>query len=189
MIIQSREGLTARFDALDEREVQALADETNLKGWVHAVLRNGDGEISVEAILENLVTLIGNQYYGERATGFGSPPAQSTGMKLGTGTTAPAATGAGAALVTYKTASNALFATGPLSSNPSGGIRRMTWTSSWAAGTATDTALAEAVIVNDAATNATSTAANTYSRVLLSPTINKGASDTLDLTWQHDLGA
>jgi hypothetical protein len=39
-------------------------------------------------------------------------------------------------------------------------------------------------------TNATTAAANTISRALLSPVVNKGASDTLTITWQHDaLGA
>lgn len=190
MIIQSREEIVPRFDALEEREVQALADQTSLKGWVHAVLRNGDGEIRYEAILENLVTLVGNQFYGERATGVGSPPNALTGMRLGTGTTAVAATGAGAAIVTYVTGSNAAFSAGPTSTNPSAGVRRISWTSSWAAGIATNAALAEAVMTNETPiTNVAGTAANTIARVLLSPTINKGAADTLDLTWQHDLGA
>jgi hypothetical protein len=49
--------------------------------------------------------------------------------------------------------------------------------------------ITEAVIVNDSATNATSTAANTYSRVLLSPAVgSKGAQDSLTLVWDWNVG-
>src|SRR4051812_2794720 len=81
-----------------------------VRGLVHAVLTGPDGEIKYDEIFENVVTLIGNQYLGERAAGITSPPAQVGGMRLGTGTTAVAATGAGAAIVTYVTGSNAAIA-------------------------------------------------------------------------------
>ncbi len=187
MLIQAREEIVPRFDALEEREIQTLAEESGLRGFVHAVLRNGDGEISYESILKNLITQVGDQYYGERAANITTPPAQVVGMKLGTGVTAAAKTGAGGALVTYVTGSNALIASGFPTSALSGTSRRIAWKSSWAAGVATNAALAEAVIFNDANADATSAAAATISRVLLSPVINKAAADTLDLTWQHDL--
>lgn len=54
---------------------------------------------------------------------------------------------------------------------------------------ATNSAITEAVIVNDSGTNATSTAANSISRIVFTA-INKGASDTLAITWNHKfLGA
>lgn len=158
-----------------------------LKGLVLAELWDADGELRDLLALGNLISQVGDQYYGERAAGIASPPAQIVGMKLGTGTTAVAKTGAGAALVTYKTGSNVLIASGFPTSSLSGSSRRIQWKGSWAAGIATDSALAEAVLFNDANANATSTAANTIARVLLSPVINKGADDTLDLTWNHDL--
>lgn len=189
MIIQSREEVVPRFEELDLLELEALADEINLRGFVHVVLRNGDGEIGHEAICENIITQVGNQYYAERATGISSPPNQVSGMRLGTGTTAAATTGAGAAIVTYTTGSNAaIAATYPQSGAGSGTSRRITWKSSWAAGVATAT-LNEAVITNEGTlTDVAGTAANTIARVILSPAVAKGASDTLDLTWQHDLG-
>jgi hypothetical protein len=188
VLLQKEEGLVPRFEPIRHEELECLADEAGLRGFAHCVLRNGDGEISYEAILGNKITNIGDQYYGERAAGITSPPNQVTGMRLGTGTTAVAKTGAGAALVTYKSGSNAAIAGGfPTSSIPST-ARRISWKASWAAGVATDAALAEAVIVNDTiATDATSSAANTIARLLLSPTVAKGAADTLELTWSHDL--
>lgn len=171
-------------------EDKTTEDGIKVKGRVEAVLRGPDGEVKERRVCSNLITLVGNQYFGERASGIGSPPNQVSGMRLGTGTTAVATTGAGAAIVTYVTGSQAaISATYPQSSNPASATRRITWKSSWAAGVATNAALAEAVITNEATlTDVAGTAANTISRVLLSPTINKGASDTLDLTWQHDLG-
>lgn len=189
-ILQRSEEPKARFEPVSLAELEVLASEASLKGFVHAVLRNGDGEIGFEALLENIVTQVGNQYYAERAAGIASPPGQVTGMRLGTGTTAVATTGAGAAIVTYVTGSQAAIAGGFPTSGAGGGTsRRITWQSSWAAGVATNAALAEAVITNEASlTDVAGTAANTIARVLLSPTINKGAADTLSLTWQHDLG-
>lgn len=141
-----------------------------------------------QVAFENLVTQIGDQYYGERAAGIGSPPAQVSGMRLGTGSTAVAKTGAGAAIVTYVTASNkAIDATWPQSSL-NGSSRRIQWKTTWNAGEATATGIAEVVITNEASlTNVAGTAANTVSRALISPTVNKGASDTLAVTWNHDL--
>src|SRR5215207_9963156 len=112
LVIQDRELNTARFEPIAGEEFEsalrelrdnnsyasssAQAEPVAIQGQVHVVLRNGDGEIKHESLHENLVTLVGNQYYGERAANVGTPPAQATGMRLGTGTTAVAATGAGA---------------------------------------------------------------------------------------------
>lgn len=169
----------------DAKETQ---DGMPTKGTVHVELRGPDGEIKQEYTTENIITAIGNQMIAEQSANISTPPARPTGMRLGTGTTAVATTGAGAALVTYKAGSNATIIA-PTSGAGAGTSRRITWGGSWAAGVATDTALAEAVIVNDTiATDATTGAPNTMARVLLSPQINKGAADTLSLTWQWDIG-
>ena len=163
-------------------------DNAQLNGSVVAIVRGPDGEIKQRVENCNIITQIGDQLYGERGAGIGSPPALPVGMKLGTGTTAVAKTGAGAALVTYKTGSNIVIdGSFPTSSIP-GTVRRIQYRGTWAATVATDAALAEAVIFNDANANATSTAAFTISRVLLSPVVNKGAADSLEITWSHDIG-
>jgi hypothetical protein len=140
-------------------------------------------------MLRNLITQLGDEYYGERAANISGPPDQVTGMRLGTGVTAAAKTGTGAASIgTYITGSNAAIAGGfPTSSIP-GTARRITWKSTWAAGVATNAAISEAVITNESPlTDVIGAVGNTIARVILSPAINKGASDTLDLTWHHDL--
>lgn len=163
----------------------------SVRGYVTAELRGPDGTLLAECRTHNLITQVGDQYLAERAAGISSPPAQVTGMKLGTGSTAPAKTGAGAALVTYLSGSDqAMDATYPQSSL-NGSSRRITWKVTYAAGTATTaSAITEAALINDTLADSTSTAANTIARVLLAGIGSKGSGDSLTLTWTTDvLGA
>lgn len=165
-----------------------LDDRAGLSGWLEVDLYDEEGQLKLHIVTKNLITQVGDEYYGERAAGIASPPDQVTGMRLGTGTTAVAKTGAGAAIVTYVSASNKAIDGSFPSSALSGSSRRIQWKTTWAAGEATATGIAEVVITNeDPLTNVAGTAANTISRALLSPTVNKGASDTLAVTWNHDL--
>lgn len=160
-----------------------------ITGLVRVELWRPDGTLKEAFEIHNLVTQVGDQFYGDRAANIGTPPATVTGMRLGQGgATAAAKTGAGAAIVTYVTASNkAIDGTYPQSSL-NGSSRRITWKTTWAAGEATANGIDEAVITNETPlTNVAGTAANTISRVVLSPTVNKGANDTLAITWYHDL--
>lgn len=147
-----------------------------------------DGELKQSVPFTNLITQVGEQLYGERGAGI-TTTAVPTGMQLGTGSTAVAKTGAGAAVVTYTSGSAQAFdGSFPASSIP-GTVRRIQYKVTWAAGTATATGLAEVVIINQSvSTNSGAAAANTISRALLSPTVNKGASDSLAITWNHDIG-
>lgn len=148
-----------------------------------------DGNIKDERRADNLITDAGDLYYAGKAIASVAPaspsaPTAMSGMKLGTGTTAAAKSGAGAALVTYITGSNNPFdASFPATQNLGAGLGvNGQYKTTWAAGDVTNSAITEAVIVNDAATDATSTAANTSHRVVFTA-INKTASDTLVITW------
>lgn len=127
-------------------------------------------------------------------TVFGTATALSfaapVGMKLGTGSTAASKTGAGAALVTYLSTSAIAFdATYPQSSIPASS-RRIKYQCTYNAGVATSASpITEAVIYNDYTADATSSAANTYARAIVSGG-TKGASDIIIIVWNHDfLGA
>lgn len=158
-------------------------DTGRARGFGTALLIRADGRRE-RIPFRNLITQIGDQYYMERAAGLGSLPA-AAGMKLGTGTTAVAKTGAGAGLVTYVSGSHAAFDSNTSSLN--GSARRITYVSSWAAGVATAIGLAEAVIVAEASLqDSTSVAAECISRILFGSTFDKGAGDTLELTWHHE---
>lgn len=165
-------------------------DVSGIIGEVTVELRDKDGNLKHREVIKNLVTQVGDQLYGERGAGI-TTTAVPTGMKLGTGTTAVAKTGAGAALVTYLTNSHQAFdATYPQSSLSTG--RVITYKVTYAAGKATSasTQIAECVIINDTLADATSTAANTVARVLLASPTTKQSTDTLTITWTHTvLGA
>lgn len=170
-----------------------MLDAMGLTGFVIVERFDKWGKLTHREEIHNLITDAGDLYYATRGIAAVVPatPADATkvtGMKLGTGTTAVTKGGAAAALVTYKTGSNVVFdATYPQIANLGttlgvNAVYRVTWP----AGTATDAALTEAVIVNDAASNLTSSAANTISRVVFSA-INKTAPDVLVITWNHKM--
>jgi hypothetical protein len=167
-----------------------------IKGIVTIELFDEDGNLKERQVVDNLVTTAGDEYYAKKAIAGISPanpsaPTAASGMKLGTGTTAAAKSGAGAALITYESGSNNAFDTSfPTTIDEAGdGGWSASYKTTWAAGDVTEAALTEAVIVNDAATDATTSAANTYARVTFTA-INKTASDSLVITWNHKfLGA
>lgn len=163
------------------------AERFGIHGSGLAVVRNQFGRVTQEVEFDNLVTQVGDQYYGERAALTTGLPAQATGMQLGTGTTTPAKTGAGAAIVTLVAASLVAF-TGNPASSLNGSSRRIQYATLWGAGVATATSIAEVALVNQSTgTQTVAPAANTIARALLSPVVNKGASDTLTVTWNHDI--
>lgn len=170
-----------------------MRDSVNVSGLVTVELHDDDGRLVWQETVHNIITDAGDLYLAQKAIVGISPanasaPTAMTGMKLGTGTTAASKAGAGAALVTYLSASNATFAsTYPQTNNLGSGLGvEAVYQCSWAAGTATNSAITEVVIVNDAATNATSSAANTISRAVVTA-IDKTATTTLTITWRHKI--
>ena len=176
-------------DVLREAKRQAYLERVGVAGVVNAMLFSEEGDLLSQGLVANVVTQVGNQYYAERAAGIASPPNQVTGMRLGTGTTAAATTGAGAAIVTYISASQVAIDGGFPTSGAGGGTsRRITWQSTWAAGVATNATINEVVITNETPlTNVAGTAANTIARAVLT-TVNKASGDTSVVSWTYDLG-
>lgn len=176
---------------MDSLTLPSLREVAGIVGYVTWDLFDEDGNLKVHGDTRNLITEVGDQYWGERASGIASPPAQITGMQLGTGTTAVAKTGAGAAIVTLVASSLVAIDGGfPTSTKPAS-ARRIQWKTTWAAGVATATGISEVVLTNQAtATQTAAPAAATMARALLSPTVSKGAGDSLAVTWNTDvLGA
>jgi hypothetical protein len=188
----------SRVRALDRlvqqaRHARGLEDHLVVVGFVLVELYDEDGQLKHWQIQENLITTVGDEYYAKKGSAVAIDTV--TGMKLGTGTTAVSKSGAGSAIVTYntgETASKAIDATFPTAASKGGDTGwRITWKTTWNAGESTRNSLAEVVISNqNPLADTAGTAANTISRALLSPVVNKGANDTLAITWQHDfLGA
>lgn len=191
--------MTADLTELRDELFAALVTARDLGGervgWVGygvAALVDPDGDIRQAVPFTNLITDAGDLYYATKCI-VGISPANATaptavsGIKLGTGSSAATKNGAGAALGTYLSGSNQAFdATFPKVSNLGAGNGvQAQYQATVPAGNATNAAIAEAVIVNDAGTNATSTAANTISRSLFSATINKASDQALVVLWNH----
>lgn len=160
-----------------------------LIGEVIWELFDEDGNLKAEGITHNLVTQVGDQFYGERAVGLGSL-ANASGMRLGNNgsPTAASKTSTGAAIQTYVTGSSQGFDGSFPASSLNGSSRRIQYKTTWTAGTATASGISEVVITCESPiTNVIGSAANTIARALISPVVNKGASDTLAVTWNHDL--
>lgn len=184
--------MAMRDEFVARMDMKSMArDLSGLVGYGTVLLLDGDGKVKEIEPFLNKITTAGDEYYARRAVaGIGTPniaqPTLANGMKLGTGSTAVAKSGAGAALVTYETGSNNLFDTShPALSDLTGDTGwDAVYKTSWGAGDVIESALTEAVIVVDAQTDATSSAANTIARIIYTAK-NKTADDTLAITWAH----
>lgn len=143
--------------------------ELTLHGRCLVEVRGPDGEIKETREVDNLVVTAGRDAIIER---LDSTPAtgQPTHMAIGTGSTAAAA---GNTTLGTEIDRNALT-----SNTSSGGV--LTMVGNWAAGDGTNSAIAEAGVLN------ASSSGTLYSRATFTA-INKGASDTLQITWTYTL--
>lgn len=194
-----KQGISAaRLDEIMEFAVarkRETADEGGIFGFGWAELHSEEGDLLQVVEFANRITDVGDEYYVKRGIAAVAPAAPAdvnkiTGMRLGTGSTAASKNGAGAAIVTYATGSNvAISSSFPTATQIGAGTGwRATYKSDWGAGVAAVSGLNEVVLTNETPlTNVAGAAANTIARALLSPVVNKGANDTLAVTWQHDL--
>ncbi|HVH54483.1 MAG TPA: hypothetical protein VNA32_10190 [Actinomycetota bacterium] len=165
-----------------------MNEATSIVGHIVWQLHAADGSLIREGSVKNLVTAVGDQMYAERGAGISGAPAAPTGMKLGTGSGAPAKTSTGSALVTYLTNSHQGFDSTYPSSALNGSSRRVTYRATFGAGKATTaSAITEVVIVNESLTDATSASAATIARGLITGVGSKGSGETLTITWTHDI--
>lgn len=167
-------GLRDSFEIADKvrRDVRrgaTLYDSLTVEGTCHVQVFDADGALKDERLVGNLVVTTGRDAIIER---LDSSPAtsQPTHMAIGTSATAVAA---GNTTLGAEIDRNALT-----SNTSSGGV--LTMVGNWAAGDGTNAAIAEAGVLNAASTG------TLYSRATFSA-INKGASDTLQITWTYTL--
>jgi hypothetical protein len=156
-------------------------------GFVQARLFGPDGKLKQLEEGANLVTDYGDDMLATRT--ILDSINIVTGMRLGTGSTAAAKSGAGAAIVTYISGSNeALDAVASEVTKGAGLGWRTTYVCTWIAGDITNSAIAEVVLTNETAlTDVAGTAANTVARFVFGATIDKQAGDSLEVTWNVDL--
>lgn len=169
-----------------------VSEKMGIVGYGIVHVRDEIGRTKELVPFANLITDAGDLYYATQAI-YGVQPANSSShsagvavvMKLGTGATAAAKNSTGGALGAYISGSNQAFDSPyPQVSNLGAGLGvNAVYKTTWAAGSATNSAITEAVIANSNA-DATATGANTYSRVTFTA-VNKGSNDTLAITWNH----
>ncbi len=165
-------------------------DKIQMRVNVHAVLYDKDGNVKYEEEGENLVTDHGDNFIAARI--YDNAQNIVSGMRLGTGNTAAAKSGAGGAIVTYIAASQRALDAAATDATKGAGLGwRTTYVTTWPAGTVTNVAIAEVVMTDEnPLTDVAGAVGNTPARFVFAATIDKQATDSLEVTWQVDfLGA
>jgi len=147
-------------------------ERQTIKGKVEIELRGSDGKVKEHRVLENLITEVGDAHVADQMSDQGE--AQMSHMAVGTGS------GQTASSTTLATEldRNALDS---LTQGAAGDDNDVIYVASWAAGDATG-AITEAGIFNAGA-------AGTMLAYRDFAVINKGAADTLQITWTLTFGA
>jgi hypothetical protein len=148
------------------------ADMLQITGHVRVELFDSDGGLVAERDVTNLVVTRGKQHIADQLSSAPNDAAMGW-MAVGTGSTAPAA---GDTLLGAEIDRNALT-----SRTDSGAV--VTYVGDWAAGDATNSAIAEAGIFGVVTANTGPMLARATFTA-----INKGASDTLKITWTVTVG-
>lgn len=159
-----------------------------MQGHGRYTLLGADGEVKQSGSAHNLVTDYGDQWAAERTAGVANAEPAVSGFRLGTDAAAPAKSGAGATIGAYVAGSvRALDANYPTVTDIGADGYRATYSVSWPVGVATANGIAECAVTNDAAlADDAGNAGNTVARFLLSPVVNKGENDTLQVEWYND---
>ena len=149
-----------------------MKSRVKVSGRMQWVLRDKKGRIKAKGVTHNLVTTLGDQEMAKayKEDAFTAP----AGMTLGTGVGAAAK--GDTTLGTQIAASYEALDGG----YPSRSLAVITYVCTWVAGDVTENGIAEAGLVNDATFPA---AGVLVARALISPVVNKTASDSLEITW------
>lgn len=155
-------------------------NKVGLWGVVVAELRDKDGRLKQRKVVQNLVTAQGDKF---AAAAFYTAAYSGWGMKLGTATTEAAKSGAGSYVAAGDYVSGSAQALD--NSTPKAGasadivqFRRL-----WAAGEGTNANINRVSIVDNTTDAGEADATHTFAIAVFSGAINKGASDTLTVTW------
>lgn len=173
------------MDAVQEIVQQELGKmnaegRIGLWGVVVAELRDKNGNLKQRKIVQNLVTDQGDIF---AAAAIFTAAYSTWGMKLGTATTEASKSGAGSYIAAgdYVSGSaKALDDSTPKvgASNNICQFRRL-----WAAGEGTESSINRVSIVDNTSDAGEADATHTFAIAVFSGAINKGASDTLTVTW------
>jgi hypothetical protein len=160
------------------------------RGIVTFEVRGPNGKLKDRRVIHNLITDVGDAYLAQLAYGT-KIAAGLNAMKLGTATTAVTKNGAGSFVAVADYISGSAHATDASSPKVGAAANVILWQHTWAAGEATNATINRVGLVGcvtsvDDAGEADAT--RTWAIALLpDKPINKGASDTLLVTWNVTL--
>jgi len=155
-------------------ENKILTDHVARKGKLRVELFGPDGKLKEERNIENLMTNVGEAHIADQLASAPDESAMSH-MAVGTGTTAPTSANT---VLEFEIDRNALTSR---TQGSAGDDNDIIYVGDWAAADATG-AITEAGILN-------SSAAGTLLARATFAAINKGAADTLKITWTVTIGA
>jgi hypothetical protein len=152
-----------------------------MRGEVIAEVRGPDGKLKQRSVTHNIVTGQGDKF---AAKAIFTAAYATWGMKLGTATTEASKSGAGSFVAAGDYVAGSAKALDD--STPKGGatddivqFRRL-----WAAGEATANNINRVSIVDNTTNAGEADATHTYAISVFAAAINKGADDTLTVTWK-----
>lgn len=185
-------GLRDAFHTALDMARDLKSDVVGLVGYGVVERFDGDGQRNLLVPFANIITDTGDLYYATKMIALVAPsstasPTALTGMQIGSGSTAVAKSGAGAAMVTLL-AGQAFDASYPQTANLGAGLGvNAVYKTTYAAGTGTGT-VSEATLTNGTI-GTSSTTGNTIARVTFTGIV-KGSADSLAFTWNNKaLGA
>lgn len=165
-----------------------MESKMKIKGFIAYKLIDESGNVKAEGKTTNIITEAGLKYYVDQLTDAGGSAVQL--MVLGTGT---AAVGTGDLWVGGYFSGNGTIAgtAGSVTAvTNSGTATNVQYVGTFSAGYATQDGITRVGLTNMVASadgNGTPNGSTTFfvAHGTISPTVNKGASDTLVVTWDH----
>ena len=154
--------------------------EIGMRGWVVAELRGPDGKLKQRFTQRNIVTAQGDAF---AAAAIYTAAYSTWGMKLGTATTAASKTGAGSYIAVADYVSGSAQALDDSTPKVGTDPNQVQFRRLWAAGEGTSATINRVAITDNTTDAGEADATHTYAISVFSGAINKGASDTLTVTW------
>lgn len=151
-----------------------------LRGEVIAEVHGPDGKLKQREVTHNLVTDQGDNF---AKSAIYSAAYTTWGMKLGTATTAAAKNGAGSYPAVADYVSGSAKALDDSTPKQGAAANIVQFRRLWAAGEATNSNINRVGITDNTTDAGEADATHTFSMAVFSGAINKGASDTLTVTW------
>ena len=151
-----------------------------MQGVVEAIVRDKYGNIKQRQVTHNIVTNQGDNF---AKSAIYTAAYTTWGMKLGTATTAASKSGAGSYIATGDYISGSAQALDDSTPKQGASANICQFRNQWAAGEATNATINRVAIVDNTTYAGEADAAHTFAIAVFSATIDKGADDTLTVTW------